>query len=269
MQKYETNLCPVCGGTIENGICSKCGYIRLLFPEVVPESIKLQEEVRISKCRMFIENNIQSRKSAQKEIEKHQREAESLKKTVNEQRLSIANAEEELQKFRDDNAALKTTRENTEAQLSICQSRLQDVKNLSETLSNQNRVLTIDLAKAKDEISQVKRCAKASNVYFILDDDGEFSVIPVSDNNRYFATGPGIESCRVPEDSITLLPVMTTCRVAFAVEKSLTGGYSLSDLAGTLTSSGATKGNKMRLTQGVSLKIAGGRFKLYFCINQQ
>ena len=139
---------------------------------------------------------------------------------------------------------------------------------MSASLKKQNRELASDLAQAKSELEQLTRSPKAGNVYFILDDDGEFSVIPVPGEKHYFATGPGIESCHVPEDSISMLPVMTTAKVAFSVEKSLTGGYRLTDLFGTLICSGAMKENKIRLTQGVSLKIRGGNFKLYFCINQ-
>lgn len=269
MNQQKLNICPVCEYELSNGVCGNCGYIRLIFPYVIPESIKLQEEVRTSKYRKFIEENKQLRKSAQKEIDKHQKDAAILQQTVNDQNKSIAKADEELRQLRRDHRLLLKTKESIESKLSDSQDSLQKARSLSETLRVQNMALTTELAKARDEIAQMHKSAKAGNVYFILDDEGEFSVIPVSYNRQFFATGPGIESCRVPEDSITMLPVMTTTKVAFAVEKSLTGGYSLTDLAGTLTSSGATKGNKIRLTQGVSLKIAGNSFKLYFCINQQ
>lgn len=269
MNQQKQNICPICRSVISDGICSNCGYLQLIFPKVVPESIRIQEETRISTLQKFVRDNKQTLESARKEIDELKRNADILRHTVDAQKISIATADEESRQLKSENSKLQKDKDSLENELADSIACLKKARNSSETLSDQYRNLTSELNKVKYELQQSIRSQKAGNVFFILDDDGEFSVIPVPGKKHYFATGPGIESCHAPEDSILMLPVMTSAIVAFTVEKSLKGGYKLTDLAGTLISTGAMKENKMRLTQGVSLKFRGCNFKLYFCINQQ
>ena len=283
-----TNIeCPVCKSLITDNVCGKCGYARIVFPKTVPDSIIRFEQERADALRSIIKKIADDMDDAHRKAESAISRSERLDKKLEDanNRLSQISQERDTlnkEKIRLNNTigALKKENEDIRTEDSFEATKLKDeISNLKtkiiqqdsemKTLKSKFNNATQELAIARDEISKLSKSAKAGNVYFILDDDGEFSVIPCPDTKRFYATGPGIESCRVPEDSITVLPVMTTAKVAFSVEKSLTGGYSLTDLAGTVTSSGATKGNKMRLTQGVSLKITGNRFKLYFCINQQ
>lgn len=275
----EINKCPVCNNNLDHSICRHCGYTQIIWPEALPESISSFEKNRINTLREIqekhslkirdiedrrnvLETNLESLEDALFDARKRNERLTNERDELNEKNRSQSRKlESELQN-------LQRINNNLEAKLADSTDRLEKSRNLSEDLKEQNRELSSDLARVKSELEQLSRSPKAGNVYFILDDDGEFSVIPVPVKKHYFATGPGIESCHAPDDSISMLPVMTTAKVAFSVEKSLTGGYRLTDLAGTLTSSGAMKENKIRLTQGVSLKIRGGNFKLYFSINQ-
>lgn len=275
----EINKCPVCNNNLDNGICQHCGYAQIIWPETLPESITGFEKKRIKTLREIQERHslrvrdIEGRRNA---LETNLESLEEALANARKNNELLTNERDELiEKNHTQSRELESERQNLrkinislENKLADSTDRLEKAKNLSETLKAQNKELTSDLAQVKYELEQLIRSPKAGNVYFILDDDGEFSVIPVPGKKHYFATGPGIESCHTPDDSISMLPVMTTAKAAFSVEKSITGGYRLTDLAGTMISSGAMKENKLRLTQGVSLKIRGGNFKLYFCINQ-
>lgn len=283
----EINKCPVCNHNVDNGICRHCGYTQIVWPESLPESISNFEKERVKTLREIRENTSLKIRDIEGRRNVLETNLESLEGALSEARKKNERLTDECEELNEKNRSqirkiksledanniaendAKTARRKFEEEISDLKAQISRQK--SEILN-----LTADLTEAREKAKNLSetlnehmsRSSKAGNVYFILDDDGEFSVIPVPENKHFFATGPGIESCHASEDSISMLPVMTTAKAVFSVEKSLTGGYRLTDLAGTLISSGVMKENKIRLTQGVSLKIRGGNFKLYFCINQ-
>lgn len=293
MQKYETNVCPVCGGTLENGICNKCGYIRLIFPESVPTAILTQEETRISTAKKLLEENTRANSNARSEVDKLHHEITVLRQTVASQKKKIEKSDERILQYERDNKNCRNSNNILESKLNENENKLRNAKNLTDILRDENRNITSELSNTKfelektnREVAELRMRPKAGNTFLIIKDDGEFSVIPVENKENFYASGPGMKYCLRPESEIILLPVMTSAKLAFSIERSDSGSYYLEDKTSTLlhprfatldvpSHAGrdfAISGHRersLRLANGDAISVAGTDIKIYFCINQQ
>ncbi len=256
--------CPVCNETIQKGVCPQCGYALILFPSEVPEAIHEFEEKRLQ-----VAHDILSQK------EKSIRNQEGMK-----QELCIVKAEHSQSKS--ENLALAKQLkilENECKEAKATESRLKsDISDLRRTIKGQDS----DIAKITNEIEKAQKAEMVakqklqialahpmlSTANFILNDNGKFSILPINgDGVSFFASGPGMELCPVPESQIILLPIMTRTKIAFSVTKSSSGSYKLTDLAHNVMITGGK--NEMRLTNELKINVSGEQFELHFSLQQK
>lgn len=83
MNNSNINRCPVCGNEVVNGICQTCGYVRLVFPEVVPSAISNMEIERSSIAKKGSEN-----------LKSKDEEIRSLRSTIENQEKALKESEE-------------------------------------------------------------------------------------------------------------------------------------------------------------------------------
>lgn len=275
MNQQNLNTCPICGTNIEDGICPKCGYIQLIFPESIPEQLRQQELMRVATAKKRIgeidslqEQNKVIKQQSQQTIDNLKRLiqdktdlSEQSDKDINDLKSKLKRAESDYRKsesmLSDSNAKLR----RLESKLAQSES---EIEGLIKIISTKNS----EIEKVKRELEEIGTKSN-NNAFLILTDDGELSVLPIANEKRFYATGPGMALCPLPESQIIMLPVMTSTRVAFSIEKSASGGFRLTDIAGNINSSGSTSGNRFRLTQGVIIKIKGTNMQFHFCINQE
>lgn len=48
LNKKKDNSCPVCGEILASNLCKNCGYLRLVFPEKMPQSLSKMDKERIA-----------------------------------------------------------------------------------------------------------------------------------------------------------------------------------------------------------------------------
>ncbi len=261
MNQRSSNTCPVCGTALADGVCSKCGYLRIVFPGTLPESVKAQESARIAAAKQTfseLSQTIETNKVALGKVSKEKEELESRIRNLTDDSNRInAQLRDSGAQLRDITARLK----DTESKLKRAKS---EIDGLTDVVASKNA----EIARLEKEKSDLAKRPVVTKAFLILKDDGELSVLPVMNERKYYATGPGLSLCPVPESQIHVLPVMTSTRVAFSIEKNDSGAYRLTDLAGTLRSSGAKNGNKFRLTQGVTVRIDGCDMELHFSVSQ-
>lgn len=263
------NICPVCGSDFDNGVCRKCGYVRIIFPEIVSDSIKEMEQTRIKAAKSLL-SGIDNAKETAQSCQKHaQSEIARLNDTIAARESSLKRSNERIDNLTSEIRKLQDNERKSVKQLRENQEKISEITNSVNRLKDTNQQLEHQLVNANREIQELQKRQIKTNAFLIVDDNGELSVLPVGTERTYYATGPGMDLCPVSEPQIRMLPMLTSQKIAFSIERSDTGAYRLTDLAGTLRSTGASKDNKMRLTQGVSVSVPGCSFTFHFCIDQK
>lgn len=86
MSVINKNRCPACEAELVGNICEKCGYVLLIFPEKVPDSVAKMEKERIT----VIKKRLADVAELERRIASKTRETNDLNST-------IANLKEKLQ----------------------------------------------------------------------------------------------------------------------------------------------------------------------------
>lgn len=274
MAKANIN-CPVCGEALENGLCPKCGYLRLVFPETIPEQLKRHELMRVATAKERIEEIDSLQKQNKTFKQQSEQTIDNLRQIIQDKTDLLEQSDKEIRDLKTKLRGVESDIRKSESLQADTNAKLRKIGSKLEHSELEIEGLTKIIGTKNSEIERLKReLAESShsnnvNAFLILFDDGEYFVMPVGDTITYFATGPGMNLCPIPESQVVMLPVMTSLRVAFSIAKSDTGAYRLTDLNGNIKSSGSFSGNKFRLTQGVSINIEGSRMQMNFCIHQQ
>lgn len=273
MAKANIN-CPVCGEALENGLCPKCGYLRLVFPEAIPEQLKRQELMRVATAKKRIEEIDSLQKQNKTFKQQSEQTIDNLRQIIQDKTDLSEQSDKEISDLKIKLKGVESDIRKSESLQADTNAKLRKMESKLEQSESEIEGLTKIIGTKNSEIEKLKReLAESShsnaNAFLILIDDGEYFVMPVGDTITYFATGPGMNLCPIPESQVVMLPVMTSLRAAFSIAKSDTGAYRLTDLNGNIKSSGSFSGNKFRLTQGVSINIEGSRMQMHFCIHQQ
>jgi hypothetical protein len=79
----KLTICPACNAELKGGVCMNCGYVQIIFPGEVPESLKMMEKNRLKAIKEMI--------SQKKMAEDHCVEIENKLKSVEEQLLQMKN----------------------------------------------------------------------------------------------------------------------------------------------------------------------------------
>lgn len=191
MKSENNNNCPSCGNELHNGLCEKCGYLKIVFPKVVPDSIKQMESTRLSVIRRLLDEN----KELKLIIEKNDKQSGELVSKLNQKIQSYSEQNERLKK---DNEILLTDKDSLKLQMASLEegskNRLSNERKLEQEILNLQSLLTqkeselqslsSELKNVKQqlsEISAVSFCPVCGNK-FISD---EFDFCPICGTKRF------------------------------------------------------------------------------------
>lgn len=129
--------CRVCGEALTDNVCHNCGYVRIIFPDVIPQSISKMEEERIK--------IIKERLKAEREIKiKYESEIESNK-------IKIENLIQQLNKSKEQISDLNSRNEDLSTQIFVYQKKITElIKDNEEKILNNNRILNEHIVKIKE-----------------------------------------------------------------------------------------------------------------------
>lgn len=160
MKKKDNNFCPICGNELHDGLCKKCGYLRIFFPEVVPDSIKQMESTRISVIKELFDDNKKSNElifSLNQDIVSYREQNKQLKKdkdTVLKEKRTLELQLASLEKASEDIRCNSLSNERKlELEISTLQSLLNQKKSEVQLLSSELK----DVKKQLSDISAVSR----------------------------------------------------------------------------------------------------------------
>lgn len=189
--------CPVCGTALENGLCPKCGYMRLNFPEIIPASLRDVEQRRVILAQ-----------SVFNQIEKLEQEKESSKKEtigeINHLKAKISDLKEKITSCNKENSRLNreyTTLQSEKIQLSNKISSLeQNIENTDRNVSSQKSSfdreisnLRHQLESAQTEVQRLKNehAQQLKGIVMIEDKRNDTrTMLPIFDGNNSYGTNP-------------------------------------------------------------------------------
>ena len=156
--------CPVCGNSVSGNVCDKCGWMRLVFPADIPESLKsfnseyTETLRRIDKDHAAKEKSIeQLRASIERDLVEEKRKATQFERTIQTLRQSLEQKEKDTQ---DANSALsKKDAENSslQSQLNVEKNALEKEKQAHAQSIQRIEQLQRELEKAKAELQAAKK----------------------------------------------------------------------------------------------------------------
>ena len=161
-----TIICPVCGKEIPDSICHNCGYVKIVFPQVVPDTITQFETERVP----VLKNNIEREAKQQSEAV---REAARFQAKIDELDRGLARIEESAKRAQAENSSLSSQVSNQKQQIRILeierdnaiskgsddvkkyQSEISDLQNLLSRKSIEAANLTTELVNVKTQLHKV------------------------------------------------------------------------------------------------------------------
>lgn len=161
-----TIICPVCGKEIPDSICHNCGYVKIVFPQVVPDTITQFDTERVS----VLKNNIEREAKQQSEAV---REAARFQVKIDELDRGLARIEESAKRAQAENSSLSSQVSNQKQQIRILeierdnaiskgsddvkkyQSEISDLQNLLSRKSIEAANLITELVNVKTQLHKV------------------------------------------------------------------------------------------------------------------
>lgn len=174
-----TNIeCPVCKSIISGNVCEKCGYVPIVFPEIIPDNVARFEKERVEKLKQIFERNNAEVIQAQQGKSQAQQQVKTLTQELNK----LSSEKEALDRDRN---MLKSKTANQSS----------EIVNLKST---------------------VEKCQ--ADAYLIFIDGDDFSVFPIrSDKSAFFANGPGKKVKFGNIEGVEELPIISKVEIAFEI----------------------------------------------------
>lgn len=137
----STMSCPVCGVAMSDCICKGCGYMRIVFPQVVPESIARFEAERVETMKKILAAAAEAQRNAAHEVRQS-------KSKIDELSRKLAQGEEKAKRLQEDN----------EKHLQMIEAMIKE----NSTLQKEKEGLQTQLDRWKDEATEWKRKLSAA-----------------------------------------------------------------------------------------------------------
>lgn len=182
--------CPVCNKNFEGAVCSNCGYVKIVFPSVVPDALSEFERDRIKALKNISERN-------SREIEEAKRETRSVKAKLEDYNIDLETARKRMadisnhrNELEDEVANLKTKNRALENEKADLQSSLNNIMRRHEKETDQ---LKEDLRQAR--IKSENQPLSPIKGIVILEDvrHGIRTGFPVYEGNNTYGSNPSSE----------------------------------------------------------------------------
>lgn len=176
--QFQNDLCPVCGGTLTNGVCSTCGWIQILFPKEVPEEIEVFNAMREDVARKMHQEANTSRLS----LSNIQAELDEAKGRVNQLQKSLTTTSSEMHSVKKDCDSYKKKLEHADKNLTSLGYKCSNLSAENQRLSSQCLTLRNEVTKLKAEIqtqSKNPTLANGAQIY-ITENNGKYKLYDVA-----------------------------------------------------------------------------------------
>ena len=143
--QFQNDLCPVCGGTLTNGVCSICGWIQILFPKEVPVEIEDFNAMREEVARKIHQEANISKTS----LSKAKTELAEVKGKADKLQKSLTAASGETHSAKKDCDSYRKKLENADKNIISLGKKCHDLNAENQRLLSQSQNLRNEVTKLK------------------------------------------------------------------------------------------------------------------------
>lgn len=151
--RSKEECCDICGDILTKGMCSKCGWVQIIFPNIVPSEITDFNTLRKNAAKNLHKKCSDSEVSLKQMKEMYETELSKNKKI--EQDLNDSRIKEQVTKK--ENERNKTLLEKANKELSSLQYKNQGLVDNVQSLTSQNQSLKTERDLALKEIEKLKQ----------------------------------------------------------------------------------------------------------------
>lgn len=176
--QFQNDLCPVCGGTLTNGVCSICGWIQILFPKEVPVEIEDFNAMREEVARKIHQEANISKTS----LSKAKTELAEVKGKADKLQKSLTAASGETHSAKKDCDSYRKKLENADKNIISLGKKCHDLNAENQRLSSQCLTLRNEVTKLKAEIqtqSKNPTLANGAQIY-VTENNGKYKLYDVA-----------------------------------------------------------------------------------------
>lgn len=183
--QLQNDQCPVCGGTLTNGVCVTCGWIQILFPKEVPVEIEdfnaMREEVA---RKIYQEANI-----SKTSLSKVKTELDEVKGKADKLQKSLTAASGETHSAKKDCDSYRKKLENADKNIISLEKKCHDLSTENQRLTSQSQTVKSQSQILKNEVSKLKAeiQAKSKNMtpvngaqIYVTENEGKYKLYDVA-----------------------------------------------------------------------------------------
>ncbi len=192
-----TIKCPVCGETLENGLCPKCGYLRLIFPEAIPQFLKEVEQRRISAAQTMLNKFSEIERKNKTSLKESTEEINGLKSKISDLEKEISYSKKDNYRLGNDCSTLQSEKLQLSNRISSLE---QDIAKAERKVSDQQLAHYTEVTKIREqlqssqsEVQELKRgqSQQLKGIVMIEDKRNDTrTMLPVYEGNNSYGTNP-------------------------------------------------------------------------------
>lgn len=193
MTVINKNRCPACEAELVGNICKKCGYVLIIFPEAVPDSVAEMETERIAVIKKRLADEAGHQRKMSEEIS-------DCRTKINE----LTNA---LRKSEEREKSLKHHNDTLSGQVATQVKEIKRIKNENSNALSENQV---EIDKHRSQIAELERRIASKT---IETDNLNSEIANLKEQLQQSASVPQSRLCGVvmvedvPNDVRTALPI--------------------------------------------------------------
>ncbi len=159
---HTYSKCPVCENSLDGKemFCPNCGFELRLFPQNVPDSVKVQENTRIEKAR----NNWSTILQLKTNVESENKKVLELEKKDDDNKQLLAQKEGEIDAQKQKVVDLQNQLKETEKNVDDLKSKMASLRKEDEKKDSKIDSLTKELEKSKNTIKEQEKSIAALNL---------------------------------------------------------------------------------------------------------
>lgn len=147
----QTVKCPVCGEELQDGICKNCGYVRIVYPDMVPDEIKKFEEDRISVLSKCLEEKTELKEQSAESAKNSQDQSEELQKDLDD---AVAEARDLGRRLERNEKTLDNVKKELNDQIQLVSQFKQRVAVLESKLASAESDKAEEIADLKEQLDE-------------------------------------------------------------------------------------------------------------------
>lgn len=179
IHKSKEERCEICGNVLTKGMCSNCGWVQIIFPNIVPSEIKDFNTQRKETAKKLYKEGCVSKTTIEK-LEKDYNDEVSKNKTLEdslkEEKAKKTAAEQEIGRLKGQVDKAQKELDSTKKEMQSLVDKVQSLASQKQTLTRERDNALAELERQKEDpsvsVGAQIRVAQNNGQYTLYDKSG-------------------------------------------------------------------------------------------------